>query len=135
MSRLQLRTPSFSFVATVLHPVFMTSDYSRDLRYRFDAETGEQTLECGKTIFGYMDVPPVKSAIFSGHQTPFVRTIDHGPWLLFSPLIHVPFGRSRFIDPSMSSLAHSSGLAWSWMLWRSRVSDLTMRIPRGLIQP
>lgn len=73
---LTVETP-FSFVATVLHPVFMTSDYSRDLRYRFDAETGGQTLESGKTIFGYMDVPPVKSVIFSGHETSFVRTIDH----------------------------------------------------------
>ncbi|KAL2184849.1 hypothetical protein L209DRAFT_780772 [Thermothelomyces heterothallicus CBS 203.75] len=46
------------FVATLLHPVFFTSNATRNIEVRFDPVTGESEIARGKIIREYMSVPP-----------------------------------------------------------------------------
>ncbi|KAL2145609.1 hypothetical protein VTI28DRAFT_6667 [Corynascus sepedonium] len=46
------------FVATLLHPVFFTSNAARNIEVRFDPVTGDLEVIRGKIIREYMSVPP-----------------------------------------------------------------------------
>ncbi|AEO61384.1 hypothetical protein MYCTH_2311484, partial [Thermothelomyces thermophilus ATCC 42464] len=46
------------FVATLLHPVFFTSNATRNIEVRFDPVTGESEIVRGKIVREYMSVPP-----------------------------------------------------------------------------
>ncbi|KAK4173913.1 hypothetical protein QBC36DRAFT_193576, partial [Triangularia setosa] len=56
----RLLNPGGVFVATVLHPVFFTSNASRSISISFDTETGEQVTTRSKIITEYLDVAPSK---------------------------------------------------------------------------
>ncbi|KAL6860638.1 hypothetical protein ACO1O0_004666 [Amphichorda felina] len=58
------------FVATLLHPVFMTSNYTRDIQYAFDSATGEERLVRSKAIHEYLDVAPAKQFALAGRSAP-----------------------------------------------------------------
>lgn len=55
-----------SFVATVLHPVFMTSGASRNVDLRYDGETGDLEVVRTKVIKNYLHVPPYKGIAIPG---------------------------------------------------------------------
>ncbi|CAH0024688.1 unnamed protein product [Clonostachys rhizophaga] len=59
-----------SFVATLLHPVFMTSLYARSIQYTISSETGKQDMVRGKTIFRYLSAEPSKQLITSEQEIP-----------------------------------------------------------------
>ncbi|KAL7911877.1 S-adenosyl-L-methionine-dependent methyltransferase [Trichoderma velutinum] len=54
------------FVATILHPVFFTSTYSRNIEITFDPLTGEQHIIRGKIIKEYLHVKPSKGVFIVG---------------------------------------------------------------------
>jgi hypothetical protein len=56
----------YRFVATVLHPAFVTSNASRHLEVRNNPETGELEIIRGKIIREYMSVPPYKGVAVPG---------------------------------------------------------------------
>ena len=52
--------PRRRFVATVLHPVFMTSGAARKIELKFSPVTGELEVERSKVITEYLNVAPAK---------------------------------------------------------------------------
>lgn len=61
------------FAATILHPVFMTSIYSRTAESKFDPVTLDSNLQLGKNISEYMFVGPYKTVALIGQEGPQVR--------------------------------------------------------------
>ncbi|KAK5987958.1 hypothetical protein PT974_12094 [Cladobotryum mycophilum] len=57
------------FVATMLHPVFFTSTYSRNVEVKFDPETGELEVIRSKVIKEYLDVKPAKGVAVVGQKS------------------------------------------------------------------
>ncbi|PNP59290.1 hypothetical protein THARTR1_01036 [Trichoderma harzianum] len=57
------------FVATILHPVFFTSTYSRNIEIAFDPLTGEQHIIRSKVIKEYLHVKPSKGVFVVGQPT------------------------------------------------------------------
>lgn len=55
-----------SFVAALLHPVFFTSNASRQIDVRYDPATGECEVVRGKLIKEYMSVPPAMGIAIPG---------------------------------------------------------------------
>jgi hypothetical protein len=55
-----------AFVATILHPVFFTSNAAKSLTIDFDPETGEKRVVLSKLITEYMDVKPAKGIALQG---------------------------------------------------------------------
>ncbi|KAH6608550.1 hypothetical protein Trco_001896 [Trichoderma cornu-damae] len=58
------------FVATMLHPVFFTSTYSRNIEITFNPLTGDQEIIRSKVIREYLDVKPSKGVFVVGQETP-----------------------------------------------------------------
>jgi hypothetical protein len=58
------------FVATLLHPVFMTSIYSRTAERKFNSERLDWDDTIGKTIFEYLHVKPYKGVAEVGQEYP-----------------------------------------------------------------
>lgn len=54
------------FVATVLHPVFFTSNAAKSISIDFDPETGEQRVVRSKVVTEYLDVKPAKGVAVVG---------------------------------------------------------------------
>lgn len=61
-----------SFVAQFLHPVFMTSAYSRQIDAAFNPSTGESEIRRGKLIKEYLNVAPKKEYADTNQPTPQV---------------------------------------------------------------
>ncbi|KAH0491140.1 hypothetical protein TgHK011_002582 [Trichoderma gracile] len=57
------------FVATLLHPVFMTSTYSRTVEVTYDPQTGDQIITRSKAIREYLHVKPAKGVFVVGQET------------------------------------------------------------------
>ncbi|KAK1249326.1 hypothetical protein MKX07_002842 [Trichoderma sp. CBMAI-0711] len=57
------------FVATLLHPVFMTSTYSRTVEVTYDPQTGDQVITRSKSIREYLHVKPSKGVFVVGQET------------------------------------------------------------------
>ncbi|KAK7921265.1 hypothetical protein PG985_009287 [Apiospora marii] len=55
----KLLKPDGVFVATLLHPVFFTSDFTRSIEIKDGKGTEEPEVTRAKVIRGYLDVPPV----------------------------------------------------------------------------
>ncbi|KAK0644087.1 S-adenosyl-L-methionine-dependent methyltransferase [Cercophora newfieldiana] len=55
-----------TFVATILHPVFFTSNAAKSITIDFDPETGEQRVVRSKVITEYMSVAPAKGVAHIG---------------------------------------------------------------------
>jgi len=55
-----------SFVATVLHPVFITNNAARKVEIDFDPETGEARIVRSKVIKEYLSVPVFKGWAMPG---------------------------------------------------------------------
>jgi hypothetical protein len=64
---------SSRFVATLLHPVFFTSNAARNIEVRFDPVTGECEVIRGKIIREYMSVPPAMGIAVPGQPVKQVR--------------------------------------------------------------
>lgn len=56
-------------MATLLHPVFMTSTYSRTVEVTFDPQTGDQIITRSKSIREYLHVKPSKGVFIVGQET------------------------------------------------------------------
>ncbi|KAK0665429.1 S-adenosyl-L-methionine-dependent methyltransferase [Cercophora samala] len=56
----RLLSPGGVFVATVLHPVFFTSNAAKSISISFDPVTGEQVTTRSKVITEYLNVAPAK---------------------------------------------------------------------------
>jgi len=54
------------FVATVLHPVFFTSNAAKSITVDCDPETGEKRVVLGKLVTQYLDVKPAKGVAVVG---------------------------------------------------------------------
>ncbi|KAJ6789377.1 hypothetical protein PWT90_00930 [Aphanocladium album] len=61
------------FVAQLLHPVFMTSTYSKALDLSFDPATGARVIIRGKTIKEYLRVKPFNVTIDERMDTPLLH--------------------------------------------------------------
>ncbi|OAA60826.1 Methyltransferase type 12 [Cordyceps fumosorosea ARSEF 2679] len=68
----QLLTKDGMFVAQLLHPVFMTSTYSKSLDLSFDPVTGERVIVRGKLIKEYLSVKPFGLTLDATHSAPLV---------------------------------------------------------------
>ncbi|KAL0468109.1 S-adenosyl-L-methionine-dependent methyltransferase [Neurospora intermedia] len=64
----KLLKPNGVFVATLLHPVFMTSGASRNVDLRYDGETGDLEVVRTKVIKNYLHVPPYKGIAIPGQS-------------------------------------------------------------------
>ena len=62
----------------MLHPVFMTSTYSRQLDIAFDQVTGQRVDVKGKLIKEYLKVEPFKLSFDTEKSAPQVFTHFHG---------------------------------------------------------
>ncbi|KAK5653837.1 hypothetical protein OQA88_7997 [Cercophora sp. LCS_1] len=71
------------FVASVLHPVFFTSNATRKIELGFNPETGDLEVSRSKVITTYLDVPPAR-----GIACPGQPTLQRGEKLYF----HRPMG-------------------------------------------
>ncbi|KAK1773796.1 S-adenosyl-L-methionine-dependent methyltransferase [Copromyces sp. CBS 386.78] len=58
--------PNGVFVATVLHPVFMTSGASRNVDLRYDGETGDLEVVRTRVVKDYLHVPPYRGIAIPG---------------------------------------------------------------------
>jgi hypothetical protein len=54
------------FVATLLHPAFVTNNAERNITVRYDPVTGEQEIIRGRFIKEYMSVPPAMGIAIPG---------------------------------------------------------------------
>jgi hypothetical protein len=54
------------FVATLMHPAFVTNNAERNITVRFDPVTGEQEIIRGRLIKEYMSVPPAMGIAIPG---------------------------------------------------------------------
>ena len=70
-----LLTLSYSFVCSLLHPVFLTSRASRSVEIRDDSERGDREVIHTKTLKGYMHVPPWKGWAIRGQPAQQVRSV------------------------------------------------------------
>ncbi|SPO06416.1 uncharacterized protein DNG_09106 [Cephalotrichum gorgonifer] len=52
------------FVATLLHPVFVTSNATQKVEIRSDLETGRTTIARSRVITQYLNVPPYRGVAF-----------------------------------------------------------------------
>ena len=75
--RVWIQVNTLSFMATVLHPVFFTSNATRKIEIDFDRETGKTQVTRSKVIKDYLFVPPYKGWALPGqprmqvgHRTP-----------------------------------------------------------------
>ncbi|RFU74956.1 hypothetical protein TARUN_7288 [Trichoderma arundinaceum] len=57
------------FVATLLHPVFFTSNYSRNIDITFNPLTGDQEITHSKIIREYLHVKPHRGVFVVGQET------------------------------------------------------------------
>jgi hypothetical protein len=64
------------FVATVLHPVFFTSNAAKNITIDFDSETGETRLVRSKIITEYLFVKPAKGIAIAGQPEKQVSCFD-----------------------------------------------------------
>ncbi|KAM0258571.1 hypothetical protein ACHAQJ_003742 [Trichoderma viride] len=60
------------FVATILHPIFFTSTYSRKIEVKINPRTADQEILLSKVIYEYLNVKPVKGVFVVGQETPQV---------------------------------------------------------------
>ncbi|KAK4665371.1 hypothetical protein QC763_401280 [Podospora pseudopauciseta] len=73
----RLLNPGGVFVATVLHPVFFTSNATKSISISFDPATGEQVTTRSKVITEYLDVAPAKG--IACPNQPVKQTYYHRP--------------------------------------------------------
>ncbi|CAP61513.1 uncharacterized protein PODANS_4_1280 [Podospora anserina S mat+] len=73
----RLLDPGGVFVATVLHPVFFTSNATKSISISFDPATGEQVTTRSKVITEYLDVAPAKG--IACPSQPVKQTYYHRP--------------------------------------------------------
>jgi D-hexose-6-phosphate mutarotase len=56
----------------MLHPVFFTSTYSRNIDIKINSRTAEQEIHLSKVIHEYLHVEPAKGVFIVGQDTPQV---------------------------------------------------------------
>ncbi|KAK4182451.1 S-adenosyl-L-methionine-dependent methyltransferase [Podospora australis] len=106
----ELLRPEGVFVATLLHPVFVTSNAAKSVSISFNPETGEQQVIRGRLVTEYLDVPPFKGIAVPGQ----------------------PVKQMYYHRPCKGSFRHSSDTGWSWTPWKSRPLRLRILMRRGL---
>ncbi|KAJ4390307.1 hypothetical protein N0V85_007357 [Neurospora sp. IMI 360204] len=97
----KLLKPNGVFVATVLHPVFMTSGASRNVDLRYDGETGDLEVVRTKVIKNYLHVPPYKGIAIPGQpkrQLYFHRPMDE----LFTTFFRAGLVMDAMEEPAFS---------------------------------
>ncbi|KAL7793077.1 S-adenosyl-L-methionine-dependent methyltransferase [Trichoderma ceciliae] len=57
------------FVGILLHPVFFTSTFSRNIEVTFNPKTGDQEIIRSKSIREYLHVKPAKAVFTDGQET------------------------------------------------------------------
>ncbi|KAK8133803.1 hypothetical protein PG984_005815 [Apiospora sp. TS-2023a] len=73
----KLLKPDGVFVATLLHPVFFTSDFTRSIEIKDGNGIDKPEVTRGKNIRGYLDVPPVEGVAHWGQ--PALQVYFHRP--------------------------------------------------------
>lgn len=58
-----------SFVGTILHPVFITSDATSKIEVRRDPDSGRTTVTRSGVITQYLHVPPYRGVAHDGQPT------------------------------------------------------------------
>jgi len=114
------------FVATLLHPVFVTSNAARNIQIDFNPDTGEPQVVRSKVIKEYLFVSPAKGDVVPGQPN--------------KQVCYLPLARS-YADFSFRStstarcatcLARSSRWVLSWTPWRSWLLPRRIRTRTGL---
>ncbi|KAL7809689.1 S-adenosyl-L-methionine-dependent methyltransferase [Trichoderma aethiopicum] len=119
------------FVATLLHPVFMTSTYSRTVEVTYDPQTGDQIITRSKSIREYLHVKPSKGVFVVGQETR--QYYFHRP---LHELLGVFFKRGLILDaleePSFTDEDGDSGKAYATVNFPQLPPILSLRFRRGL---
>lgn len=134
-----------SFVATILHPAFMTSDSSRNMSLAESPTTGRYETKHSTNVARYLDVGPARAEALHGQPAVQIWLSIYLPspqTILLRPNKHVrttnsdvPSSRSS-TAPSKTCSVHSSSMAWYWMGWKnhpSRVATTGRRSSRSTI--
>ncbi|KAH6613630.1 S-adenosyl-L-methionine-dependent methyltransferase [Chaetomium sp. MPI-SDFR-AT-0129] len=101
----ELLVPGGVFVATLLHPVFFTSNASRIVEVSYNPMTGDQEIVRGKLVKEYMSVPPAKGIAIPGQPTKqlyFHRPIQD---------VFLPFFKAGLVMDAMEELAFTDEAA------------------------